>query len=89
MNVASAQKPHYRAKNSRSACPLAHDEQGALSQVQKTTATIEGARVHPALLLRIVSRNGALRRRHYVTYMGSPKPISKGQGERHTVIVVA
>ena len=29
------------------------------------------------------------RRRRYLTYMGSPKPISKGRGERHTVPVVA
>jgi hypothetical protein len=45
------------------ACTLARDdEQGVLPQVQKTTATSEGARVHPALLLRIatVSGNGAL-----------------------------
>ena len=39
------------------------DEQGALSQVQKTTAMNEGARVHPALLLRIATLrgNGALK----------------------------
>src|ERR1700726_1572311 len=79
MNVARTQKPmeltsapDYRAKNSRSleprsrrsACTLARvDEQGALSQVQKTTAMNEGARVHPALLLRIATLrgNGALK----------------------------
>ena len=39
------------------------DEQGALSQVQKTTAMNEGDRVHPALLLLIATLpgNGALK----------------------------
>jgi hypothetical protein len=62
----------------------------------------QGARVHPALLLRIATLrgNGALKASTlpYLygmdlmdprIYMGSPKPISKGQGERHTVTVVA
>src|ERR1700730_9833475 len=52
----------------------------------KTTATNEGAR----LLLRIAHpATEPSRRRRCLTCMGSPKPISKGQGERHTVIVVA
>ena len=51
------QTPEYRAKNSRSLEPRSRRSavrwsrrRGALSQVQKTTATNEGARVHPALL---------------------------------------
>ena len=47
-----------RERNGR-ACTLARvDEQGALSQVQKTTATNEGARVHRALPARIATLSG-------------------------------
>ena len=58
------------------------DEQGALSQVQKTTATNEGARVHPALLLRIatVSGNGALKALTLHREYGIPETNKQGPG---------
>jgi hypothetical protein len=76
----------------RSACPLAHDdEQGALSQAKKQRPrTKEYAYIQRCYYVsRPYLAAEPSRRRRYLIYMGSPKPISKGQGERHTVTVVA